>query len=204
MRDRPRSSRKRPTHKGRDRLFVAVYPPADLAVLCQAMLEPLIRDTLARFVPVEQVHLTLQFVAGGRLDEVTEAVRHAVSGIPAPQTLTALRPILLPQGDSAHTPPRLVALEVQVSPGLLEIQRRLARRLAGAGRADPGDRYLPHMTLCRFGPGQIDAATVESIASARLPEEALREVSIRTVLIVRSILRPEGAEHRRVGEVQLE
>jgi 2'-5' RNA ligase len=91
--------------------------------------------------------------------------------------------------------PRLVALETDSPPPLLELHRRLAHRLARTARERPGDRFRPHLTLCRFAPGSrpepVDAtADLEAFPVAEL-------------LVMRSTLRPQGAEHSAVERVAL-
>ena len=173
------------------RLFVAVYPPIEVA---RAMLEalrglelPEIREALA-----EQVHMTLQFVGDTdvrQLDEVKESVERAAAGLPAFE----LRPVgvvSLP----ARGEPRLVAMKTDAPPELLEIQRRLAAKLARNPRDTQG--FAPHLTLCRFTGG---AKHVERVEQA-VEMEAFR---VETVCLMNSKLRPGGAEHVEVARVGL-
>lgn len=147
-----------------------------------------------RSTPPDQVHLTLQFIGPTdprELEEKAESVERSASGIGAFE-LTPVRFITLPQRGR----PRLVALETDAPPGLLEIQRRLAHRLASKPRRDPGDRFLPHLTLCRFThrarPRDLDQS-VEFDA-----------FQIDRIALMRSILRESGAEHSLVREFPLE
>jgi 2'-5' RNA ligase len=80
-----------------------------------------------------------------------------------------------------------VALETDAPPVLLELHRRLASRLARSPRARPGDRFLPHLTLCRFG----NAARAERIAD---PVD-LAPFPIDRVSLMRSVLWRAGATH---------
>jgi 2'-5' RNA ligase len=173
------------------RLFVAVYPPVDAA---RAMLELLRGAELPehRAVPAEQVHMTLQFIGDTdrrQLDEVMESVERAAAGVEA-FDLTPRELMCLPErGD-----PRLVAVETDAPAGLLEIQRRLAAKLARPARERQS--FLPHVTLCRFRNGarvwRVERRTVETEAFA-----------VREIRLMDSVLRPGGAEHREVGRVGL-
>lgn len=177
------------------RLFVALYPTADAA---GAMLRALSRLDLPpvatyRATRAEQVHMTVQFIGdteAASLPEVEESVRRSAAGVGAfalvPQKLT-----MLPE----RGPPRLVAAVTDAPPALLEVQRRLAQRLARSPRARAGDGFLPHFTLCRFT-GGARAPRME----APLRGEAFR---VSDVVLVRSILRPSGAEHVEVMRVPL-
>ena len=175
------------------RLFVGVYPPEEIA---RRLIELLDGLELARHrpTPIGQIHLTLQFIGPTpvrELEEVTESVERSVAGI-SPFELTTTRLITLPGGKR----PRLVAVELDTPAGLLEIQRRLATRLARHVRTRPGDRFLPHMTLCRFAHGGQPAELDEAVA------EPIR-FEVSEILLMKSVLRPEGAEHTVVRDVSL-
>lgn len=175
------------------RLFVAVYPPLGLAreMAARAAAMDLPRH---RATPTEQVHLTLQFIGErepSEVAEVLESVRRSAAGLPA-FTLETIRLMNLPQRGAA----RLVAAEFSSPAALLEIQRRLAHRLARNPRERSGDRFVPHMTLLRFGsvaPGvRVDSAL------------ALPAFEVREVLVMKSWLRPDRAVHAEVARVALE
>jgi 2'-5' RNA ligase len=166
------------------RLFVAIYPPVDVA---RALVERLRHLELPahRVVPHEQVHVTLQFIGdtpAARIDEVKESVKRSTAGVQR----FDLRPSLLirlPQRGAA----RLIAAEADRPPALMEIQRRLATRLARSARRNPSDRFRPHMTLCRFR---------TPTPMPRIDEKlALEPFAVDRVSLMKSTLRPEGAQH---------
>ena len=104
----------------------------------------------------------------------------------APQRL-----ITLPQRRS----PRLVAAQTDRHATLLELQRRLAARLSRSARPHPGDRFRPHLTLCRFPPATVTAAIDTPLDVAPFTVEA--------IALVHSTLRSDGAQHERVETVAL-
>jgi RNA 2',3'-cyclic 3'-phosphodiesterase len=169
------------------RLFVAVYPPlsaarAMLASLAALEVQP---DPRHRPTPPEQVHLTLQFV--GSIDErnlpgVAESVHRAASGLEAFE-LAPQRLVTFPERGM----PRLIAMETTAPAVLLELQRRLATRLARQPRPKAGDRFRPHLTLARFS-GSARPQRLEQHVS-------LEAFAVSEVVLVRSILLPEGARH---------
>lgn len=173
------------------RLFVAAYPPAQVA---RALLDQLsalsLRDV--RPSPGEQVHLTLQFIGdtdARELPEVQESVERAAAGL-TPASVEVLGLMSLPQRGRA----RLVAAELASHPTMLELHRRLALRLARNARERSGDRFLPHMTLGRFPSGSGER--VEA------PVQPLR-FEIAEAVLVESLLKPQGAEHRPVARFPL-
>ncbi|HYE02839.1 MAG TPA: RNA 2',3'-cyclic phosphodiesterase [Phycisphaerales bacterium] len=172
------------------RLFVAGYPPIELARELVAALEGLAPEG-GRMVPPEQVHLTLRFIGPVRpreLDGVRESIGRAVAGL-APIELTTEALISLPE----KGPARLVAVRTSAPGALLELTARLAQRLGPGGGRRGGAAFLPHMTLCRFGGGgrRVRAA---------LPARAF---TLAHVALVRSQLRPGGAVHAELERFDL-
>ena len=174
------------------RIFVAAYPPppvADALLAAAADLElPRHRTT-----PPDQVHLTLQFVGdvdSRDLDGVLESVERAAAGV-GPCEVAPDRWITLPE----RGPARLIAAAAPEVPALSELSKRLATRLARNVRKGKSRFFLPHLTLLRFRP---------PVTGLRLdvPIEP-RPFTIDHIHVMRSILRPEGAEHREVREIGL-
>lgn len=183
----------RPRRSAADvRLFVAAYPPRGVV---ERMLAAASRLELAahRMTPAEQVHVTLCFIGDTPVREVEavrESVARSVAGVPAFE-LTPRRLITLPERGR----PRLVALETDSPPAMLEVVRRLVTRLARRVRQRPAEGFLPHLTLLRFqhtaSPGRLEAA-VEMPA-----------FPIDRVVLVRSVLTVAGAVHTPVEEFPL-
>jgi 2'-5' RNA ligase len=174
------------------RLFVAAYPPPDVA---RALVDHVAAMPLRSFrvSPAEQVHLTLQFIGDTDLrevDAVQESVQRAASGLP-PASVAVSTLISLPERGRA----RLVAAELTPHPTLLELHRRLALRLATNARERSSDRFLPHMTLGRYAGGSGERV------QASLPRPLSFEVC--EVALVKSVLRPQGAEHAPLATFQL-
>ncbi len=169
------------------RLFVAIYPPLELS---GNLLGSLQSYDLAehRTVPADQVHMTLHFIGdvpAKQLDATIESVQRATAGISA-FDLTVQRLITLGQRGSA----RLVAVETDRPPELLEIHRRLVTRLARSPRRDASDRFRPHLTLCRFKKPSKRIAL-----DSPLDAEPFR---VQEVVLMKSTLRSDGAEHHEI------
>lgn len=179
------------------RLFVAAYPPMATRAAMAALLEDHRKSRgwpECRPVPPDQLHLTLQFIGDRReqeLADVESSVARSVSGI-APARLTPIRLISLPR----RGPARLVAIETDAPPSVLEIHRRLAHRLARNPGQHAADRFLPHLTLGRFTHPAHGLDVDESIT--------MEPFSIERVALVRSVLHPSGAEHRVLREFPLD
>ena len=184
---RPRGGR------GDLRLFVAAYPDRAWSKRASELLGAF--DLPAhRVTPVEQVHLTLCFLGSvdrARLESTAESVGRAASGIDAFE-VGPVRFITLP----GRGPARLVAVECEAPPMLLELVRRLASRLAAAPRPDPADRFLPHLTLCRF------RTPTRGFSLVRRADD-LGPFRVGEIRLMRSVLLPGGAEHRELAGYEL-
>lgn len=175
------------------RLFVAAYPPRGLVERLQRERRNLV-DRGVRAVPDDQVHLTLQFIGPtppNTLDDVIETINAASKGVAA-FTLRPERLTTLPERGR----PRVVVAETNEPPMLLELHRRLAHRLAKSPRPDPSDRYRPHLTLARYRPGNGTPRVERALAAE--PFEVGR------MWLMRSVLKPSGAEHAKVQEFELQ
>lgn len=173
------------------RLFLGIYPPADVVDGLLSELRCL--DLPAnRQVRSEQLHMTLHFIGdtpSRNLDQIIESIQHARKGLRG-FALTVTRLITLPRHGP---PPRLVAAEAEASTPLLELQCRLARRFSRRPRARTGDRFLPHLTLCRFRRGFDPAPALTRTLSVPM------KFDIGSVELMKSVLRPGGAEHIRIA-----
>jgi 2'-5' RNA ligase len=174
------------------RLFVAAYPPPEVA---QQLIDQLssFNPRNLRLTAPGQLHLTLQFIGDTdprQLDDVRESISRAVSGI-QPATVAVQSLISLPERGRA----RLIAAALEPHPTLLELHRRLAIRLAKNSKDRSKSHFLPHMTLGRY-------TTLGERIEAPLPGQ--RSFDVSEVVLVQSLLRSHGAEHRPLAAFPLQ
>lgn len=175
------------------RLFVAVYPPRDSAAALLRALKEIPHLPPHRPTPVEQIHLTAQFIGDTSEREfghVRESIDRSCAGISS-FLLVPRRLITLPERGLS----RLVAAETDLPAELAELHRRLAHRLAKHPRGREPERFHPHLTLARFAGGgdpfRLDAPC---------PCPGFRVMSVS---LVRSHLGPGGASHREIDTFPL-
>lgn len=174
------------------RLFVAVYPPLEITETLEAHAARLDLP-VHRPVPLEQIHLTLQFIGDtpvAAMDETIESVERAAGGLQAGR-LQVRGLVSLPERGAG----RLVAAVTDAPPVLRELKDRLVTRLARE-RTKKKRPFLPHLTLLRFraprpGP-RIDEAIEDGPA-----------FDLSVIRLMRSTLRPQGAEHVEVARIEL-
>jgi len=174
------------------RLFVAAYPSHESA---RAMLKALEKLSAPphKVTPREQVHLTIQFIGDvpvRDLEATTESVQRAASGLER-FMLQPRRLISLPE----RGPARLIAAETDAPASLMELQRRLAIRLASHVREKDDRPYRPHLTLCRFR-APVMRFTLEEVVDIEGSE-------VSRIVLMRSALSPTGAQHHEVMTCEL-
>lgn len=174
------------------RLFVAAYPPVERSgALIRAAGASGVLGPGDRPVRAEQVHLTLVFlgsVRGREVRNVGESIARSVSGV-EPFTLRPGRLMLLPE--RGH--PRVLAVATDAPAGLLEVQRRLATRLARPKGERSREAFLPHLTLARLDQ-QARRPDLKVEALPALDEAAAEPFEVREVRLMSSVLSALGGD----------
>jgi 2'-5' RNA ligase len=174
------------------RLFVAAYPPPEItAELAAAAIQR--APANARLTPPDHIHLTLLFLGSVRTSEVetiAESMDRAASGRGA-CTLRITSVASLPETGE----PRLLAALADADTNAIEVQRRLASRLAILRPKATREKFAPHLTLARVQP-----------AMPRLVPQSITPLiwTLRSIRLMRSTLRPGGAVHSLVHETTLQ
>ena len=176
------------------RLFVAAYPPTELAVDLLCRLQKLQLPPSIRAVEPNQIHLTLQFIGEVQLyelDEVREAVLCAGKGIETFE-LSPLQIAAWPRNMGIK---RVFVAETDSPAPLRELHRRLSKRLARKRRPEGEERYVPHLTLARFERPRVFVETLDLDCPAFVVER---------YLLISSELKRTGAKHREVQTFALD
>jgi 2'-5' RNA ligase len=187
------------------RLFVALDPPEPVRRRLAALGVDLRRAAsraadAVRWVPPENVHLTLQFLGAvpeERVADVEAAVRAAAS---------VARPLSLEVRGAGGFPnarrPRVVwaGLGGDVAP-LAALARDLGRRLAPLGFAPEERPFSPHLTLGRARDGR--GAPGLAGALARAAEADGTPWRVAEVVLVESHLSPGGPRYEVVARAPL-
>lgn len=158
------------------RLFVAIWPPVDVVEALDDVERP--RDQGVRWVPNENLHITLRFLGTADEDEVIEALddHHypAATAVLGPSfDLPTERSLLIPVAGVDD----LAAVVVQATRGL--------------GTARERRRFLGHMTVARM------AKQARPARSAGRRFEASFDVD--EIALVASTLTDEGARYETVA-----
>jgi 2'-5' RNA ligase len=178
------------------RLFAAIVPPTNVAA---AMLEAFRAAAVPppfREVSPEQLRLTVQFIGETRaqdLADVVESVERSASGI-GPFALVPQRLVTYPRPPD-KSPPRLVAIETDRPPAILELHRRLAGRLARPRRGKvEKERFSPHVTVCRFVGGDPQSLDVPI---------SVPGFDVNSVRLMSSVMTPSSVRYEDIAVIEL-
>lgn len=150
-----------------------------------------------RAVAPESLHVTLLFL-GEQPEHVLAEVDSALGAITA-------APFTLHPGELGvfgGDKPRSVHLALRPDPALEQLHARICRAVAGAGLPLPRRRFIPHVTLRRYAPGEGSApALARAIAAQGLITASPFPVAYFSLM--RSRLRPEGPAYDELARYPL-
>jgi 2'-5' RNA ligase len=188
------------------RAFIAIplpHPLLDRLSALQRQLESQIPSRSVRWVRVEGIHLTLKFLGDTpteKLPDIKRALTAVARHAPA-CTFTV--------GELGCFPnprrPRVVWVGVQEPAGrLAALQDAIEEVMAPLGYPPEGRGFTPHLTLGRVRPGarRDEVSRVGEVVSGTTVE-SLAEVSADHFALIRSVLKPTGAEYTTLEEFPL-
>lgn len=163
------------------RLFVAVYPPVEVADRLAALPRP--DEAGVRWVPREQWHVTVRFLGDADANEAAARLEGVAPTLTAATVTLGPRVSRLGRG--------VVCVPAQ---GLDAIARRVGDATADLGRPPDPRPFRGHLTLARL----------RHRAACGLAGAAFEATFVATELrLVRSETRPEGAVHTAVASYAL-
>jgi len=185
------------------RLFIAVDLPPTVRDALRRQEDDLRRELPGlRWVRPEAIHLTLRFL--GEVDETARPPLSAALAAALPGSQPAFRVGVGGLGTfpSRGRPQVIWVGLVEMEAGTLtRLQARVEAAVQEAGFPPEERPFRPHLTIARAGGQRPPAGLVERLAGRERPGPLSFEVS--SVCLFRSILRPEGAEYRRLEEHRL-
>jgi RNA 2',3'-cyclic 3'-phosphodiesterase len=165
------------------RLFIAVWPPADLLDALAALPRP--ERPGVRWTTRDQGHVTLRFL--GEVPEaepVVDALRAGLAGVPAGEV------VLGPAAEALSR--HIVAVPVA---GLEAVGSAVIAATAPFGKPPEGRPFHGHITLAR-----VKRGSARALGGAPLDGRW----TVREVDLVRSTLHPHGARYDTVATIPLQ
>jgi len=160
------------------------------------------RGIKGRWVPWENIHLTLRFL--GEVDEEqVEAIGELLERVAA-----ASRPFSLSLEGLGAFPssfrPRVLWVGVKKGLEVLEkMYNQLEEGLFKLG-VPPNDKaFKPHLTLARFKNPDLEVRRRVHAACKDMENRPFGEMEVKAIVLYESILSPQGARYRKVKEAFL-
>ncbi len=182
------------------RSFIAIELPTTIQVELGRVIKQLSPATRAvRWVPAQNIHLTLQFLG--------DVEASAIASIQAAlvQETKMRRPFEIHVGTLGAFPnprrPRVIWIGVQAPPDLVDLQHGIARALAPLGYPPEDRPFSPHLTLGRVSQ-HAAPEEVGKLANllAKTTVGELGTCTVHAVQLFRSDLRPTGSIYTRLFE----
>lgn len=178
------------------RAFVGLALPGTVATRLDGALAGL---PFGREVDAENFHVTLAFL-GEHPEPVIEDVHFALNTIRAPRFRLRVDGVGLFGGAA----PTSFHARIAPDPGLTHLRAKVVQAARGAGLAIKAGRYVPHVTLARFGAGVRgdQAAELSAFVAARagLATEAF---DVAEFVLFRSWLGRKGASYEALASYPL-
>ncbi len=175
------------------RCFLALPLPDDLAAQLAGFAE---RLRVGRALPEENIHLTLAFLDDQPMDALEElnAELEMMRAAPVAVDLAGLEPM-------GGAVPSALAIRAEGVDGL---HKEIAQAVRRAGITLPHRRFRGHVTLARL-PRNPTVDDMSALGRALQTHGAIRYpvVTLDTLSLYRSDLRPEGARYERLADYPL-
>lgn len=175
------------------RLFIAIELPDDLKMALKRL-----RTDIpgARWVPAEQIHLTLAF-----LGEVEEKTVRKLTGELARIQAPAFELCFTGTGcfPNRHRP-RVLWIGLEPEPRLTDLAARVQEAVLACGIPQEERPFSPHITLARL---KIPASMESGAFLDQHQKENLPLLSVREFTLFQSRLTPQGAVHTPIKNFAL-
>lgn len=182
------------------RSFIAIELPESIHKAL-AVVQSEYKETGAdiRLVKPDNIHLTLKFLGDIPEAEVekVEEVLKTVCGRYEPFEIGVCRTGIFPPKGS----PRVLWAGLRNNNHLTDLQRDIEDGLADIGFKKENRRFIPHLTIGRFRSSRRKEAVDEIIRSHE--NDGFGEMTARSVCLMKSELRPEGARYSKISETYL-
>jgi 2'-5' RNA ligase len=188
------------------RAFIAIPLPAtllDKLAALQRRLERQVPPRSVRWVRAEGIHLTLKFLGDTPTDRLPD-IKQVLATVSRHAPACAFTAEGLGCFPNTHRP-RVVWVGIREPTGRLEaLQGAIEEVVAPLGFPPEGRNFSPHLTLGRIGrrASRSDAALVGQLV-ADTDVGTLAEVAADRFCLIRSVLKPSGAEYTTLEEFHL-
>jgi len=185
------------------RLFIAVNLPVEIKRSLGSFIQVLRRFPLdARWVPEENLHLTLQFLGDTPEEQVPAIVQglNLVAGEVAPFKLVISGVGVFPSVER----PRVLWVGVSgETTALADLHRRVQREMGLLGFAAEQRKFSPHLTLARIRSPWDIRSLLQKAEEYAEGVKNFGEIKVVSIELMQSELRPAGAKYYVLASMPL-
>ncbi|MBA4150568.1 MAG: RNA 2',3'-cyclic phosphodiesterase [Verrucomicrobia bacterium] len=188
------------------RAFIAIHPPRDVVgqlIALVAKLKRTLKDDAFRWVKLEQLHLTLQFL-GYIPREQLEEFQEVVAGVVSRHKSFYLKTESLGCFPSVSRARVLWVGLTGEGEALQRLKSDLDKGLVPLGYQPEERPFHPHLTLARIPVLPASCRTLLQQQVAAHDTYSSGEFTVQTVELMQSFLSPKGASYRLLGSFSLQ
>ncbi len=160
------------------------------------------RGIKGKWVPPENIHLTLRFLGEIREEQV-EAIGKLIEDVARDSKPFSLSLEGLGAFPSSFRP-RVLWVGVKKGLELLEkMYNQLEEGLFKLGFPPNDKAFKPHLTLARFKNPDLEVRRRVHAACKEMEDRPWGEMEVKSIILYESVLSPQGARYRKIKEVPL-
>ncbi len=181
------------------RSFIAIDLPPDIKSSIDRLINVLSADSRGiRWVPAENIHLTLKFLGDVREDLVPEIVDRLTRIVKNYQTFG-----ISIRGAGAFPNlrnPNVLWVGIESSDRLEALFTEIDLSLSEIGFEREGRKFSPHLTIGRVK----DRRGIDPVAKelATYKDAIFGTIEVHEILLMKSVLKPSGAEYSRAAVIK--
>jgi 2'-5' RNA ligase len=180
------------------RCFIAVRIPGPLRKAITEVMDTLKKSGAdVKWVPEENIHITLKFL--GSTDEaIIEEIKESLH-----RSVAACRPFSIRIAGAGYFPagrrPRVVWIGIDDAGALPDLLRDIEKEMVKFGYEEEKRPFSPHLTIGRVRSDKRMTEMLKRLDAFR--ETRFGEAEIREITLMKSELRPAGAEYSSLAEI---
>jgi 2'-5' RNA ligase len=180
------------------RCFIAVGIPEPVRKAIAEAMDVLKKSGAdVKWVSQENIHITLKFL-GSTEETVIDEMKESLSGCVA-----SYRPFSIRIAGTGYFPagrrPRVIWTGIEEAGELLDLQRDVEKAMSAFGYPEEGRPFSPHLTIGRV---RSDRRMTEMLKKLDIYRETtFGELEVRGIRLMKSELRPAGAEYSSLAEI---
>lgn len=180
------------------RCFISLELPEEVKKTICACIERLkAAGADVRWVKPENLHLTLKFL-GDTPEELLKDINKKLIHIAKAQDRFSLQLSGIDAFPNIKYP-RVVWLGVHDSDAIIRLQHDIDESMAGLGFKKDDKKFKPHLTIGRVRSLRNKDALIKELAT--LKEADFGKIEVINITLMKSELRPGGAEHYKISEI---